>query len=442
MEFINLLLIIRSRGSRQLDYNSLSAMIKNKFLYIIGVLLPILLILSITSQSVWHSQSVSDQVRVYTRSIEFDYFFWTLQSLWEKGGQAALGINNDFKSYQARLIVNDFLVTLQKIHSLENQILQIYSNPDIENPGLEVLPLLSQKSEYEKTFNQQRLLTESILQSQISSILSWKGLNFFYAPFPPVLFKITSLPDQLILSPRSVIREEASISLTPGLSDSQKDEVEKKVSVDLNVSALVVPLGGVGVYPTMVFRETSLEYLIKVVAHEWIHNFLTLRPLGWHYEDSPQLRAMNETTADIGGTEISQAVLRSFYLDRSTSSIDKNIFAIKNTQNQKFNFNMEMHTTRITVDDLLTQGKIDEAEKLMEEKRRLFWENGFQIRKLNQAYFAFYGAYAEQPIGAAGNDPVGPAVRTLRVKSSSLLDFLNRISTMTSFEALQRSISP
>jgi hypothetical protein len=151
---------------------------------------------------------------------------------------------------------------------------------------------------------------------------------------------------------------------------------------------------------------------------------------------------MNETTADIGGTEISQAVLRSFYPDRSTSSIDKNIFAIKNTQNQKFNFNMEMHTTRITVDDLLTQGKIDEAEKLMEEKRRLFWENGFQIRKLNQAYFAFYGAYAEQPIGAAGNDPVGPAVRTLRVKSSSLLDFLNRISTMTSFEALQRSISP
>jgi len=60
---------------------------------------------------------------------------------------------------------------------------------------------------------------------------------------------------------------------------------------------------------------------------------------------------------------------------------------------------------------------------------------------LNQAYFAFYGAYAEQPLGAAGNDPVGPAVRALRSQSASLADFVHQIAWMTSFEQLQKSIN-
>jgi hypothetical protein len=62
------------------------------------------------------------------------------------------------------------------------------------------------------------------------------------------------------------------------------------------------------------------------------------------------------------------------------------------------------------------------------------------LRKLNQAYFAFHGAYADAPGGAAGEDPVGPAVRTLREQSASLADFINRISWMTSFEQLQQAI--
>jgi len=45
--------------------------------------------------------------------------------------------------------------------------------------------------------------------------------------------------------------------------------------------------------------------------------------------------------------------------------------------------------------------------------------NGYYIRKLNQAYFAFYGAYADVPGGPAGEDPVGPAVRALRSQSQS-----------------------
>jgi hypothetical protein len=75
----------------------------------------------------------------------------------------------------------------------------------------------------------------------------------------------------------------------------------------------------------------------------------------------------------------------------------------------------------------------------METRRKIFWENGYQIRKLNQAYFAFFGAYNDAPGGSgeAGKDPVGPAVQELRKRSASLADFLNRISWVTSFEGLQ-----
>jgi hypothetical protein len=70
----------------------------------------------------------------------------------------------------------------------------------------------------------------------------------------------------------------------------------------------------------------------------------------------------------------------------------------------------------------------------------VFWDNGYLIRKLNQAYFAFHGAYADVPGGAAGEDPVGPAVRALRERSASLEEFVNTIAWMTSFEELQEAI--
>jgi hypothetical protein len=99
-----------------------------------------------------------------------------------------------------------------------------------------------------------------------------------------------------------------------------------------------------------------------------------------------------------------------------------------------------MHTTRVVVDALLASGRILDAETYMEQRRQIFVQNGFYVRRVNQAYFAFYGAYADVPGGAAGEDPVGPAVRALRSQSRSLAEFVNRIAWMTSFEQLQRTV--
>jgi hypothetical protein len=56
---------------------------------------------------------------------------------------------------------------------------------------------------------------------------------------------------------------------------------------------------------------------------------------------------------------------------------------------------------------------------------------------LNQAYFAFYGSYADTPVGPAGADPVGEAVRRLWAQSSSLQEFIDYMAPLTSFEDLQ-----
>lgn len=152
---------------------------------------------------------------------------------------------------------------------------------------------------------------------------------------------------------------------------------------------------------------------------------------------------MNETAASIAGVEIGQALMERFYPELLPPLAPEPPPAEQDEQSEEppaFDFRAEMRVTRVTVDELLADGKIEEAEAYMEVRQAFFWENGYRIRKLNQAYFAFYGAYADQPGGAAGEDPVGKAVRRLRAESPSLAAFIKRISWMSSFEQLQRAV--
>jgi hypothetical protein len=95
-----------------------------------------------------------------------------------------------------------------------------------------------------------------------------------------------------------------------------------------------------------------------------------------------------------------------------------------------------MHHTRVVVDRLLAQDRIREAEWYMELRRRYFVTHGYQIRRLNQAYFAFHGAYASAP-GAAGENPIGPLVRQTWAMSGSPRIFLRQISSVTKLQELE-----
>jgi len=200
-------------------------------------------------------------------------------------------------------------------------------------------------------------------------------------------------------------------------------------------------------YPTMIYETSNFNYTVEVGAHEWSHNYLTLRPLGVTYEGSPELRTMNEVTASLFGREIGQMVIARYYPEKlpppasPQPTPDPNATPVPTPtpDPNAFDFNTEMHATRVRVDALLADGKVTEAEAYMEARRQIFVEHGYQIRKLNQAYFAFYGAYNTGP-GAGGQDPVGPAVIALRERSASLKDFLDRMSWMTSFADLKAAL--
>jgi hypothetical protein len=248
----------------------------------------------------------------------------------------------------------------------------------------------------------------------------------------------------LIVSPRHVIRQDGDISLVPGLTLEQIIALEGQVDRSQDVSSLVVGIGGIGVYPTMVMQTSDLNWLTETVSHEWVHNYLTLHPLGLSYMDSPELRTMNETAASIAGKEIGRALIERYYPELLPTppqpAPPPSESPAKPAEPPAFSFNAEMHTTRVTADALLAEGKIEEAEAYMEQRRTFLWDHGYHIRKLNQAYFAFYGAYADQPGGAAGADPVGAAVRALRLQSPTLAAFLNRISWMSTFQQLKDAL--
>jgi len=69
----------------------------------------------------------------------------------------------------------------------------------------------------------------------------------------------------------------------------------------------------------------------------------------------------------------------------------------------------------------------------MEERRQLLADEGYYIRKLNQAYFAFHGTYADEPTSV---DPIGVEMREARRQSTSLSNFVNVLSVMTSRQDL------
>jgi hypothetical protein len=403
-----------------------------------------LIVMLLMSSSIAQPLDLTERIRFYTAPFEFNYAQWIIDSLVIKLGESGLDINSHLTaSIQHRVVLEYFALAKQQ-DSLESAIEQAYTDPSISNPSQVVADKIQQNKNIQILLDELAPTVEGILQVQVTQIFAEQGIALGGQTIPPVLFHTTPLPKALIVSPRNNIQQDANISLLADLSLDQINQLETNVEKNLNVSALVVDIGGVGIYPTMVMHSSDLSWVMQTIVHEWTHNYLTLHPLGLNYDTNNDLRTMNETTASIVGDEVSQIVLKRFYPDWQASTISPDPNSLKTAslapQASAFDFNTEMHTTRVTVDALLKEGKISVAESYMEARRQVFWDHGYLIRKLNQAYFAFYGAYAEVPGGAAGQDPVGPAVRALRAQSPSLAAFLKRIAWMSSFGELQKTV--
>lgn len=388
---------------------------------------------------------LDSQVRFFARPYEFDFSTWTLDAVIRKIQTGALGLTHFMPLEQRSQLVLDYIDQVAVVQQIEMDISLIYADPAVDDPEMASEALQTALDREQVRLDQLAPLAEAVLQAQLMTVIKEAEIGFLGQVLPPSLYQVSPLPFSLVISPRTQIMRSLDVSLDPDLELVQIEGLEDAVSQTLDVAALVVPIGGLGSYPTMVMQTTNIVWLTEVIAHEWTHNYLTLRPLGLNYATTPELRTINETTASLSGKELGLMILQRYYpqhVPPPPPPVEETAQPAVEAPADVFDFRLEMRITRVEVDRLLAAGEVETAEAYMEARRQVFWENGYLIRKLNQAYFAFYGAYNDQPGGgASGEDPVGPVVVAYREQFGSLGEFLRGIAWITSFDALQAKMT-
>ncbi len=406
------------------------------------------LALALTSDS-FAPRTMVDKVRLITAPYEFEFISWTANAVWAKVLQFCLGEERYLSATDWHDIVLEYDDLLTQIFADEDELTRIFSDPSISDPMQASKAVRVRLSEKRRLQSERQNLVEAILQEQVSAELRAAGFALGGEVVPPVLFRFSQIPMGLIVSPRNVIRQDANIQLIPGLTLEQQIKLETETERRLDVSALVVPFGGLGTFPTMIMEYPYTAWVVEAVTHEWTHHYLFLTPLGMGYETSPDLRTVNETAASLVGKEIGALVVRHNYPEWASGVLEtssaKGLFRGLSAPPWKdFDYQHEMYVTRVEADRLLAAGKIEEAEAYMEARRRFIMdhaaEHGRFIRRLNQAFFAFYGTYADSP-GERGEDPVGPAVVALFDQCPSVGAFLRAVSQVTSLAYLQQLVA-
>ncbi len=298
---------------------------------------------------------------------------------------------------------------------------------------------------------------ERVLAGQIQQVLADEGIYNPFLPvrvsFPMVSFRLNMPPGTLIISPLDHISLDRAIMLRQGLDITDAEKIEEQVGA-LGVSSIVMEPGGFGaIYPTMIDEYSSLEPAIILAIHEWMHQYTVFRPLGFLFllnvlgiRPDYQIDTMNETLNDMVAGEVGTAVMARYYPAVAASHFQRMSFI-----HQAYDFyDDEMSAIRAAVDDFLSREEIAQAEQYMEEKRQELVANGYYIRKLNQAYFAFSGSYADTSptqtlsqlaysfTSAWTTQEIGQGLSMARSQSESLKSFLDRVSSMTSPDDLPK----
>ncbi len=403
-----------------------------QWLFISLILLALLQYSSVPLGLDWYA------VAALAQDYQFDYVTWELNAVGAKLDQTLYGLHPFMTEADRSQYVRAYMADLQQVQALEAQINARFADPHEPDPDAATAGLRADLSRRRASLDERQSLVEAVLEGQIAAVLVEQGLSVGGQILPPVAARFSRVPNLLVVSPRDQIRFDISINLDPMTAD-ETAALETTIDVKRNVSSLVVPLGGIALYPTMVLETASIPWALDTFAHEWLHNYLMAFPLGLAYFSGEsfvgETRIINETTASLFGREMSRLTLARYYPD---------LLPPENTGEQPsaptesppappvFDFGATMDATRREVDRLLADGQIEQAEAYMEERRQLFVANGYLIRKLNQAYFAFYGGYQSGAPGAGGEDPIGPAVQAVRDASPSLHQWVITMRGITS----------
>jgi hypothetical protein len=279
---------------------------------------------------------------------------------------------------------------------------------------------------------------ELILEGRLTRVIKQAGLTRNFGSrvvWPPVNLEFQSPPSVLVRSPRSEIRKQSESLLQADLPIDRVQRIEADAERDGVTSALVVEIGGIATYPAIIPEDADYRFVMEDIAHEWMHHYLFFSPLGRRYFSGAKLTTLNETVANMVGRELGDMLAAEYPLREAPAAAT---FGGRLAAPPQIDFTKEMRGLRAQVEALLREGKIAEAERSMEEKRRFLATNGYYIRRLNQAYFAFHGSYADS---AGSIDPIGPKLDALRKRSASLREFVGRARALTSESDLDAAIA-
>jgi hypothetical protein len=370
-------------------------------------------------------------LKLIIKPYQFSVAQWELKAIPEELFSCTGERANDEAS-----VVIEYFSLIEQIKSLQVEINAGYKSSDSASLEAELGRLRAQKAALTEE-------VERIIAKQIREVLTEQGI---YHPldnciklkigFPPLIFRLEPPPHLLVVSPRDRIESMREIHLQQKLSVEAMESIEEQVD-ELGVSSLVVGLGGLSTYPAFVIDDASLQFTINAATEEWLHSYLVFKPLGFLYlldvtgiSRNYEIATMNETVVGIVSKEIGTMVCQKYYPGYENSTQPP-------AGEPEFDFNREMREIRRAVDAYLAKGEITQAEEFMEEKRQYLASEGYHIRKLNQAYFAFHGTYADSPTSVS---PIGAELKQLREQSISLKDFLNTAAAMTSRQDLSLSI--
>jgi len=329
-------------------------------------------------------QDFDDNLRLIVKPYHFSIAKWELTVL--LGGGRQSNLEREVRGESGQVV--EYFSLVKRINALKSEI-KVLNTSDKQGD------LNSLQAELNKLEGQREVLealVAGLIEKQIKETLAEQGI---FSPvdeyvrlkdvFPPVNFKFEQPPNLLVISPRDRIESIREGLLSQSISLEEVEDIEAEVD-KLGVSSLVVKLGGFGgTYPTFVANDASLRFTLDTATEEWLHQYLVFKPLGFLYlldstgvSRNYDIATMNETVAGIVSKEIGA------------------------------------------------------------QKRQYLASKGYYIRKLNQAYFAFHGTYADKPTSIS---PIGVELKLLRSQSASLKDFLNTAAAMTSRQDLLDSIS-
>jgi hypothetical protein len=387
------------------------------------------LVLLLVLISVGHGDQVSD-LRLAAGAYEQDIARWEITHFMDKWGHRLSDalLPGTPNADERRAAVDEFFALRADLAQAHDGVSQALAAPadapqTAADAQASVEALLERRGELQA-------VVEETLEAAITQVARDIGVIDSLGPlqWPPVDFTFEERGLVLVRSPRDRIARLDDLLLDPGVSVLEQAGIEANVEgLDDNTAALVVRIGGVATYPAQVSPDRSLHGTLELAAHEWLHHWLIFRPLGRSWFAGGELQSVNETVANIFGQEVGDRALelltgevvnRPAWVPPTVSPHDEPPVDV-------FDFRREMRETRLALDVLLDDARVDDAEAYLEERRLAFVANGYNIRKLNNAWFAFNGTYADSPGSVS---PLEGQLRAIRADAGDLAAFLDRIA--------------